>query len=171
MDQQKIGQFLKQLRKEKHLTQEQFAEMLGVSNRTVSRWETGTNMPDFDVLIEIADFYKIDIKEILEGKREKDMDTNGKENLLLIADYTNQEKHNLSKGMRGLFVVGLLAMVIYLILNSVGEFVFVCHFLLGGVTGILLMGVLFTTKYMTKIREFKLRLLNSKKERARDDEK
>ncbi|MBR3514947.1 MAG: helix-turn-helix transcriptional regulator, partial [Lachnospiraceae bacterium] len=46
MDQIKIGTFLKTLRKEKNLTQEQLAEKLGVSNRTVSRWETGTNMPD-----------------------------------------------------------------------------------------------------------------------------
>ena len=46
MDQIKIGAFLKTLRKEKNLTQEQAAEQLGVSNRTVSRWETGTNKPD-----------------------------------------------------------------------------------------------------------------------------
>ena len=46
MDQIKIGAVLKTLRKEKNLTQEQAAEQLGVSNRTVSRWETGTNMPD-----------------------------------------------------------------------------------------------------------------------------
>ena len=46
MDQMKIGVFLKELRKEKNLTQEQLAERLHVSGRTVSRWETGKNMPD-----------------------------------------------------------------------------------------------------------------------------
>ena len=51
MDVKRIGLFLKELRKEKHITQEELAEKLGVSNRTVSRWETGSNMPDFDVLI------------------------------------------------------------------------------------------------------------------------
>lgn len=46
MDQIKIGSFLKKLRKEKNLTQESLAEKLNVSARTVSRWETGSNMPD-----------------------------------------------------------------------------------------------------------------------------
>ena len=64
----KIGGFLKLLRKEKELTQEQLAERFYVSSRTVSRWETGSNMPDLSVLIEIADFYQVDIREILDGK-------------------------------------------------------------------------------------------------------
>ena len=45
MDQIKVGAFLKDLRKEKEITQEQLAEELGVSGRTISRWETGKNMP------------------------------------------------------------------------------------------------------------------------------
>lgn len=56
MDQQKIGAFLKVLRKQKGLTQEQIAEKFNVSSRTVSRWENGKNMPDLDVLIEISAF-------------------------------------------------------------------------------------------------------------------
>ena len=51
MDQIKIGQFLKRLRTEKSLTQEKLAELIGVSNRSVSRWENGNTMPDFDLLI------------------------------------------------------------------------------------------------------------------------
>lgn len=46
MNQIKIGSFLKELRKEKELTQEQLAEQLNVSNRSVSRWETGSTLPD-----------------------------------------------------------------------------------------------------------------------------
>ena len=51
MDVVKFGSFLKELRKEQGLTQEELAEKLGVTNRTVSRWETGTNIPDIDILI------------------------------------------------------------------------------------------------------------------------
>ena len=61
MDQIKIGAFLKTLRKEKNLTQEQLAEHMGVSGRTVSRWETGNNMPDISLLVEIAEFYDVSI--------------------------------------------------------------------------------------------------------------
>jgi DNA-binding XRE family transcriptional regulator len=53
-DQAKVGSFLKALRNEKNLTQETLAEQLGVSNRTVSRWETGSNMPDIGMVVEIA---------------------------------------------------------------------------------------------------------------------
>ena len=68
MDTKKIGAFLKQCRKEKNLTQEQLAEVLGVSARTVSRWETGTNMPDLSMLVEIAEYYEIEMKELLDGE-------------------------------------------------------------------------------------------------------
>lgn len=69
MDQKKIGTFLKDLRKEKALTQEQLAERFNVSSRTVSRWETGSNAPDLGTLIELADFYGVDVREIMDGER------------------------------------------------------------------------------------------------------
>ena len=56
MDTKKIGAFLKQCRKEKKLTQEQLAEKFGVSARTVSRWETGINMPDLSILVQLAEY-------------------------------------------------------------------------------------------------------------------
>jgi len=68
----KLGNFLKELRKEKGLTQEQFAEQFYVSSRTVSRWETGNNVPDLDILIDLADFYSVDIRELVDGERKKD---------------------------------------------------------------------------------------------------
>ena len=71
MDQQKIGKFLKHLRKNKELTQEQLAEHFCVSPRTISRWENGNNMPDVDILVRLADFYEVDIRELIEGKKKK----------------------------------------------------------------------------------------------------
>ena len=58
MDQQKIGGFLKELRKERGVTQEQLAQILGVSNRSVSRWENGNNLPDLDLLIQISEYFE-----------------------------------------------------------------------------------------------------------------
>ena len=71
MDLVKIGRFLQELRKEKGLTQEQLAEQMGVARRTVSRWETGSNMPDLDILIELADLYAVDLRELLNGERNR----------------------------------------------------------------------------------------------------
>ncbi|MBQ2998137.1 MAG: helix-turn-helix transcriptional regulator, partial [Oscillospiraceae bacterium] len=88
MDQIKIGKFLKHLRKEKGLTQEQLAEQFFVSSRTVSRWETGNNMPDLDILIELADFYNADIREIIDGERKSNnMESETKSTLKKVAEY------------------------------------------------------------------------------------
>ena len=59
MNQIKIGEFLKELRKEKGLTQEQLAEQFNVSRRSVSRWETGNNMPREQIL-ELKQHYATD---------------------------------------------------------------------------------------------------------------
>ena len=72
VDQKKIGSFLKELRKEKGITQEEFAEKLNISGRTVSRWETGVNMPDISLLVEIAEFFDVSIPEIINGERKSE---------------------------------------------------------------------------------------------------
>lgn len=77
MDQRKIGAFLKALRKEQGLTQEQLAELLHVSGRTVSRWETGSNMPDIGMLVGLAEQFDVSIPEIIQGGKEKRDDGSG----------------------------------------------------------------------------------------------
>ena len=67
MDQEKIGSFLAENRKAKGFTQIEFAEKLGVSNKSVSRWETGKNMPD--VFLPICDALDISVNEFLIGER------------------------------------------------------------------------------------------------------
>ena len=65
----KTGAFLKQLRKENNMTQEQLGERIGVTNKTVSRWETGNYMPPVECLELLSDIYQISINEILAGER------------------------------------------------------------------------------------------------------
>ncbi|RAZ50287.1 transcriptional regulator, partial [Klebsiella oxytoca] len=68
--------------------------------RTVSRWETGSNMPDLDVLIEMADFYEVDLRELLDGERKSErMNKELEETVLKVADYSNDEKKRLMKRM------------------------------------------------------------------------
>ena len=92
MDQKKIGSFLRELRNEKNLSQEQLAEEFGVSSRSISRWENGNTMPDISIIIELADFYDVDIREIIHGERKSEnMDKELKDTLVTVADYTNNE--------------------------------------------------------------------------------
>lgn len=116
MDQIKIGAFLKELRMEKGLTQAKLAEQLNTTNRSVSRWETGSTLPDISILIELADFYEVDIKEIIDGERKSEnMTENLKETLVTVADYskrTNNKKMAKAIVLLSLMFVVLLTLVI-----------------------------------------------------------
>ena len=122
MNQQKTGEFLKHLRKSKGMTQEQLAEHFYVSSRTVSRWETGNNMPDLDMLIELADFYNVDIREIIDGKRKsKNMNSETKETLLKVAEYADAQKRKLKSKMLNLSIATFIFLVIFC-LSDMGIF-------------------------------------------------
>ena len=120
VDQIRIGAFLKTLRKEQGLTQEQLAEKLNVSARTVSRWETGSNMPDIGMLVEIADLYEVDIPEIIAGERKSEtMHQETRETAVAMAEYSRNE---VKAGKRK--AVGALTAVfgIFIILSALAIF-------------------------------------------------
>ena len=165
MDLVKVGGFLQTLRKEKGLTQEQLAEQVGVARRTVSRWETGSNMPDLDILLELADFYSVDLREILDGERKSEqMNEELKETVLQVADYSNEEKARLLKRMHWMFIAGLIGFIVFLVitllgLDTVSPYEGIGSFGLGIAFGMIVIGVIFTSRYASRIREFKMRLL------------
>lgn len=68
MDQNKIGRFIAENRKQKNMTQEMLSEKLGVTNKTISRWETGNYMPDLDIIPSLCDELGITINELLCGE-------------------------------------------------------------------------------------------------------
>ena len=68
MEQIAIGKFIAKKRKEQNLTQEQLAERLGVSNKTVSKWETGKCMPDYAVVKSLCKELKISVSELMDGE-------------------------------------------------------------------------------------------------------
>lgn len=165
MDLQKIGSFLKELRKEKELTQEQLAETLNVSRRTVSRWETGSNMPDLDLLMEMADLYQVELRELLNGERKNEpMNKELKETVMQVAEYSNAEKKRSTIIVRVYFVVGIIALIANAIINMLEtEETFWIGFLKGGTFALALtamvFGILYTTETMMKIQAFKMRLI------------
>ncbi len=165
MDVMKIGRFLQELRKDKGLTQEQLAEKTGVARRTVSRWETGTNMPDLDILIELSDLYEVDLREILSGERKSEkMNEELKETVLQVADYSNDEKERLLRRMHWLFIAGLIGFAAFLVINllhleNTAPYEAIGSFGLGIAFGMIILGVIFTGRSAEKIRQFKMRLL------------
>lgn len=68
MDQEKIGKFIKEIRKKNNLTQNDLAKMLGVTYQAVSKWENGKNIPDISLLREMSKIFNVDIGEILNGE-------------------------------------------------------------------------------------------------------
>lgn len=171
MNQQKIGTFLKKLRNEKELTQEQFAEKLGVSRRTVSRWETGTNMPDLDLLMEIADYYQVDLRELLDGERKSEkMNKELEETVLKVADYSNEEKRKLTKIMHWLYLSGVVSFIIFFILlfTRPEEPTFWFGYAQGVTLGIpfvmVCIGALMTGRFAAGLRAFKKKVLRHARE-------
>lgn len=161
MDQIKIGGLLKALRNEKQLTQEQLAEVVGVSRRTVSRWETGSNLPDLDILIELADYYQVELRELLDGERkDKQVNPEVRQTALMVADYSNEEKQRIVRGLHATFILGLIAALVYggLMVKGLADSP-VAQLCLGFTTGILLLGVVMTSKHAAKLRACKARLL------------
>ncbi len=123
MDQIKAGAFLKDLRKEKGITQEQLAEELGVSGRTISRWETGKNMPDISLLVEIAEFFDVSIPEVIKGERKSEnMKEETKEVVETMSDYAKAEKEQLIKSFRNMSIIGLIALLVYMVLRETGVY-------------------------------------------------
>lgn len=72
MDQVKVGKFIAVLRKEQGMTQEALGRKLGVTNKTVSRWETGRYMPDIELLLPLGEVLDVSVNELLAGKRLSD---------------------------------------------------------------------------------------------------
>lgn len=165
MNQQKIGKFLKELRKEKELTQQQFAEILNVSNRTVSRWENGNNMPDLDVLIYISDYYEIDLRELLDGERKSEkMNKEFEETILKAVDYTNTETEKYNKRVHWLLAAGAICWVISQLINHTGlgeiyALSAISDFAEGAATGMVICGLIVTSCYGQRIKAFKQRVL------------
>lgn len=164
MDQQKMGAFLKRLRNEKNLTQEQLAEKFNTTRRSVSRWETGYNLPDIDILIEMSDFYGVDLREILDGERKNEkMDQEMKDTAIKVAEYGNIQKEKMAKVTLVYFIIGIAALII----NQGMQFfdlptTFWVGFAKGATAGLALLsmifGILYLTGAMTKVKDFKARV-------------
>ena len=93
MDQLKIGKFIAECRKQKHLTQVQLSEKLGITDKAVSKWERGIAMPDTSIMLELCDILGISVNELLCGEK-INMENNPKNEQLLLEMAKELEKKN-----------------------------------------------------------------------------
>ena len=115
MNQEKIGKFIATLRREeKRMTQEQLAEKLGVSNRSISRWENGKTMPDLAMLPIISEELGVSISELLNGERSVP-ENDSKENVSMLIELSDQEKKRKAKHLNTYFMLGLICVVIVIL--------------------------------------------------------
>ena len=175
MNQKKIGEFLKELRREKNMTQEQLAEKFYVSGRTVSRWETGSNMPDLGILVELADFYDVDIREIIDGERKSEiMNLETKDTLKKVAEYTAEENKKLRNKMADMMAGTAILVIFCLILFSTNAFngaipqssySNIMNFTLGLTLSVLILNIMYLFGVFERISEKKQAFMNRNKEK------
>ena len=104
MDQVKVGEFISTERKAKKLTQKELAEQLGVSDKTISRWETGNGLPDMAYLTPLCDLLKVSVNELLSGEKlpPNEYSMKAEENImaLLQENQKNKKSDNVCMAIR-----------------------------------------------------------------------
>ena len=139
---------------------------MGVARRTVSRWETGANMPNMDILIEISDFYSVDLCEILDGERKnKQMDKEMKETVLKVAEYENEGKKRISIVVIVYSALGIISLLANLIMNMIEMPDTFTTGVLKGMTvaaalAAMALGIVYATGTLAKLYSFKKRLFD-----------
>lgn len=113
MDQIKIGKFIAECRKNQNLTQSKLAEKLNITDRAVSKWETGKTMPDSSIMLELCDILKISVNELLSGEK-IDMENNEQKNEQLLLEMAKEiEKKNKTiwNSMWAIMTVSVIALL------------------------------------------------------------
>ena len=110
MNQEKIGKFIANLRKEKNMTQQDLAKKLGVTDRAISKWENGRGLPDYSLLQDLCDTLSISINELFSGEKisKEDYETKAEENMskLINDNYSEKKKIN--------WIIAISIAVVYL---------------------------------------------------------
>ena len=132
MDQIKIGKFIAEMRKEQNLTQIDLADQLGISNKTISKWECGNGMPDYAVMESLCDILKINVNELLSGERlpSKDYNKKAEENMMSLIQESSEKKmwprfESLTAilGIMVLFAIVLLMIMVSGGVAAIGNFI------------------------------------------------
>ena len=147
MDQIKVGQFITRKRKEKNLTQEQLAERLNVSNKTISKWECGKCLPDYSLVEPLCNELGISISELFDGK-DCEKNTSWVENEKIIKLVKDMQQLKKDKDNRRLFIsaivliaFGVVLCLLSTIFDGSNAQDFISGFLVGIAIGLFLISV------------------------------
>lgn len=120
MDQIKIGKFIAEMRKEQNLTQQDLAEKLGISNKTISKWECGNGMPDYAVMESLCETLSININELLSGERlpSQEYSKKAEENMIsLIQERSENNKRDIREWFK--FMIGIVVLAFFVWLTII----------------------------------------------------
>lgn len=124
MDQEKIGVFISTLRKEHGMTQQQLADAIGVSNKTISKWECGKGMPELALIVPLCHILQISINEFLSGEHllENGYTEKAEVNMMnLLQETENSKKKSRSSLLAfGITVIIFLFVVLYSVITNMG---------------------------------------------------
>ncbi len=156
MEQEKIGKFISACRKEKGLTQMQLAEKLNITNRAVSKWETGKSMPDVSLMLDLCGILGITVNELLSGERitMEDYQKKAEENLMEL-----QAKKEKAQGeYKAILKILIVTYSSFFVLNMVLNYFFP-EVRFNDLLGLLSMAiaVILSVKWFFKYYEIKLR--------------
>ena len=121
MDQQKVGRFIAERRKLKKLTQAQLAEKLGITDRAVSKWETGRSLPDSSIMLELCELLEISVNELLSGEVIEMTNYNEKAEKNLL-EMKKQKEEADKRLLRIEIAIGLLISVVFFALIFIASF-------------------------------------------------
>ncbi|MDY4545048.1 MAG: helix-turn-helix domain-containing protein [Bacilli bacterium] len=119
MDQERIGKFICELRKEKNMTQQELADKLNVTDRAVSHWENGRRLPDYSLLSELCEVLSVSINELFLGERisNEKYKEKAEENMSKLIKDNYSKELLLKRTLKG-FITGIVVFIIvYIIMN------------------------------------------------------
>ena len=152
MNQVKIGKFIAQRRKEKNLTQAQLAEKLNITDRAVSKWETGKGMPDSSIMLDLCSVLDVSVNELLSGEMIEMKEYNNKSEELLLK--MTQEKEKRDKEFLNMEIfIGILVSIILISCVFVASFVNMPDYLRIGLIIIGLISFIIGVGYAIRIEQ------------------
>ena len=152
MNQVKIGKFISECRKNKKMTQAELAEKLNITDRAISKWETGKGMPDTSIMLDLCNELEITVNELLSGEmiEMKNYNEKAEQNLL---EMTKQKEENDKRLLRMEILMGILGVLPLLISVVIVSIVPMEEWLAGLIAGISVIPLLIATPFAIRIEQ------------------